>query len=115
MKAKQLQELQESKAEQARQEENKRKAEEQIRKEFLAKQKQKIQGGFQQTYKNRDTVILRKDEQKKVQKDNEDKLKKQMNQYIQTTKQEREIEKQERKEVHEFLESQDVAEVFNKY
>ena len=62
MKAKQLEDLQVQKAEQAKQEEIRRKMEEEIRKEFLAKQKQKLQDGFQQTYKNRDTVILRKDE-----------------------------------------------------
>lgn len=48
-------------------------------------------------------MILRKDEQKKVQKDHEDKLKKQMNSYIKSTKQEREIEKLERQEVQGFL------------
>lgn len=60
-------------------------------------------------------MILRKDEQKKFQKDHEGKLKKQMNQYIKTTKQEREIEKLERKEVQEFLELKDVAAVFDAY
>jgi hypothetical protein len=60
-------------------------------------------------------VILRKDEQQKFQKDHESKLKKQMNKYIQTTKQEREIEKLERKEVQEFLELKDVAAVFDTY
>ena len=115
MKAKQLQDLQDQKVEQARQEENRRQAEDQVRKEFLAKQKQKIQAGFHQTYKTRDTVILRKDEQKKVQKDNEEKLKKQMNEYIQTTKQEREIEKLERQEVQGFLDQQAVTEIFDRY
>lgn len=38
-----------------------------------------------------------------------------MSQYIQTTKQEREIEKLERKEVQEFLDQQAVAEVFDTY
>ena len=115
MKAKQLEDLQVQKAEQAKQEEIRRKMEEQIRKEFLAKQKQKLQDGFQQTYKNRNTVILRKDEQKKIQKYNEDRLKQQMQTYIQMTKQEREIEKQERQEVQAFLDRADVAEVFDKY
>lgn len=115
MKAKQLQDLQDQKVEQARQEENRRQAEDQVRKEFLAKQKQKIQAGFHHTYKTRDTVILRKDEQKKVQKDNEEKLKKQMNEYIQTTKQEREIEKLERQEVQGFLDQQAVTEIFDRY
>ena len=58
---------------------------------------------------------MRKDEQKKFQKDHEGKLKKQMNQYIQTTKQEREIEKLERKEVQGFLERKDVAAVFDTF
>jgi hypothetical protein len=58
---------------------------------------------------------LRKDEQRKVQKGNEERLKTQMNDYIKTTKQERKIEKQERTEVQTFLETRDVADVFEKY
>lgn len=38
-----------------------------------------------------------------------------MQTYIQMTKQEREIEKQERQEVQAFLDRADVAEVFDKY
>ena len=35
---------------------------EKIRKEFLAKQKKKLKGEFQDTYKNRDTLIVKKEE-----------------------------------------------------
>ena len=58
---------------------------------------------------------MRKDEQRKVQKGNEERLKTQMNDYIKTTKQERKIEKQERTEVQAFLDSREVSDIFEKY
>ena len=88
---------------------------EKIRKEFLAKQKKKLKGEFQDTYKNRDDLIVRKEQVKAQEEKNQVRLKKQMDKYIKDTKPDREAEKAERKAVNDFLARPDVQSVFKTY
>lgn len=60
---------------------------------FLEKQKDKLQKEFEETYKRKDDIIMREEEKKKLEKDNKDRLNKQMSKYIQNTQQDRDVEK----------------------
>lgn len=97
----------------AAEEEQKRRESE--RKVFLAKQKTKISKEFEETYKRRDDLILREEEKKKLEKDNEDRLKRQMTKYIKATAEDRELEKAERTAVDKFLDDPIVSKVFDDY
>jgi len=88
---------------------------EQITKDFLKKQKTHLKDTFKDTSKRRDDLILRQEEQKNMEKNNEKRLKDQMESFIKETKDDREGEKQERKAISEFLSKPPVAEVFNTY
>ena len=74
-----------------------------------------MKGGFNDTYKKRDDIILRQEEQKKLEKANEARLKEQMSKYIKDTKEDREIEKKERKDIGDFINKADVKKVFDQY
>ena len=81
---------------------------EKIRKEFLAKQKKKLKGEFQEKYQARDDLIVKKEQATKMQEKNEANLKDQMNKFIKDTKPDREAEKNERTAINDFLERPDV-------
>jgi hypothetical protein len=115
VKQKNLDDLKKRRAEEEAKAEIEKKMADKIRQTFLAKQKAKLKGGFNDTYKRRDDVILRQEEQNKLAKANEARLKEQMSKYIKDTKEDREIEKKERKDIGEFVERADVKSVFDKY
>lgn len=115
IKAKNLEELKKKRAEEEAKAEIEKKMADKIRQTFLAKQKAKLKGGFNDTYKRRDDIILRQEEQNKLEKANEARLKEQMSKYIKDTKEDREIEKKERKDIQDFVQRADVQAVFDKY
>lgn len=110
-----MSELQDKRVEEAKLEQDKKVKVEQDRKDFLKKQKQKITEEFQGTYKRRDMILLSHEEANKAAKDNEKLLKDQIEEMMQTTKEDREFERKEREAIEEFMANADVEEVFMVY
>ena len=103
LRAKNMEELQKKKQEEEAEQEKQKRVAEKIRKDFLQKQKSHLTNTFQQTYKQRDDLILRQEEQKNLEKENEAKLKVQMEKFIKESKLDREVEKRERQEINQFI------------
>ena len=84
-------------------------------KEYLENQKAKLQEQFEDTYKRRDDLLLKKEQAEKLKANNMKRIKDQMQILINEGKEEREIEKAERKEIDKFMQTPEVQKVFQTY
>ena len=113
IREKTVEELRQKKEQEQKEAEVKAKLDEKIRRAFMAEQRKKLTQSFEETYKRRDDIILRKESMERLEKENEKRLKDQMEKYIASTKHERGIDKQEQKAIDAFLAEEAVSNVFD--
>ena len=115
MREKNIEELKIKKEQEQREAQLKKEAEDRERKEFMALAKKKLQEQFEDTYKRRDKILTQKEAASKLEKDNEARLKAQIQDMISKTKEDRENEKLERKELDDFMKKEEISAIFKTY
>ena len=111
----QMEAMKEKKEQEEKEAQIKAQMDKKIRQEFLAKQKQKHKESFKDTYKRRDDIVTKKEELAKIEERNAKRLKDQITDYIKQTRPNREFEKKERQDTIDFLASEPVKDLFEKY